>query len=52
MDFYQPTITLPAEESQYAKELFKELKQARQLEQKCIVKAQKDQKYQYDKSSK
>jgi len=31
MDFYQPVISLPAEESQYAKEQFKELKQARQL---------------------
>ena len=31
MNFYQPSMSLPAEESRYAKELFKELKQARQL---------------------
>jgi len=52
MDFYQPVIPLPAEESQYAKELFKELKQAKQLAQKCIIKAQHSQKQFYDKKSK
>jgi len=52
MNFYQPAKSLPVEESHYAKELFKELKHARQLAQKCIVKAQHSQKCHYDKRSK
>jgi len=43
MDFYQPAKSLPVETSHYAKELFNELKHARQLAQKCIVKAQHSQ---------
>lgn len=52
IDFYQPAKSLPVEESHYAKELVKELKHARQLAQKCIVKAQHSQKCYYDNRSK
>ena len=51
MDFCQPAMSSPAEESHYAKKLFKELKQARQLAQKCSFKAQWSLKYHYYKSS-
>jgi len=44
MDFIRQLRTLsPVEESHYVKELIKELKQAKQLAQKCIVKAQHSQ---------
>lgn len=52
LNFYQPTITMPIVETEYARELFKELKQARQLAQKTIQKSQKQQKVQYDKGAK
>ena len=44
--------SLPVEESHYTKELFKELKHARQLVQKRIVKSQHSQKCHYDKNRK
>ena len=52
LDFYHPTISMPLLETDYARELFKELKQARQLAQKSIGKSQGQQKVQYDKGAK
>ena len=52
LDFYHPTISMPVLETDYARELFKELKQARQLAQKTIEKSQGQQKVQYDKGAK
>ena len=52
LDFYHPTISMPILETDYARELFKELKQARQLAQKTIEKSQGQQKVQYDKGAK
>jgi len=54
MDFYQSVLSMPVVDSQYAKELFKELKQARQLAQKCVKKASKARRALtlYDKNSK
>ena len=51
LDFYHPALPLPALETDYARELFKELKQARQLAQKTIEKSQRQQKIQYDKGA-
>ena len=51
LDFYHPTLPMPALETDYAKELFRELKQARQLAQKTIEKSQRQQKIQYDKGA-
>ena len=52
LNFYQPTITMPLVETEYARELFKELKQATQLAQKTIQKSQGQQKVQCDKGAK
>jgi len=49
LDFYVPPPHFPVIETDYARELFKEVKQARQLAQKVIKQAQKDQ---YDKTAK
>lgn len=46
LDFYHPTMSMPVLETDYARELFKELKQARQLAQKTIEKSQGQQKVQ------
>ena len=52
LDFYHATKSMPLLETDYARELFKELKQARQLAQKSIGKLQEQQKVQYDKGAK
>ena len=51
LDFYQPVSSLPVLETDYAKELFAETKQARQLAKQNIERAQTAQKKQYDKHS-
>jgi len=52
LDFYLPPPCFPVIETDYARELFKEVKQARQLAQRTIKQAQKKQKWQYDKMAK
>ena len=52
LDFYLLPPCFPAIETNYAKKLLKEVKQARQLAQKAIRQAQKGQRYQYDKTAK
>jgi len=52
LDFYVPPPQFLVTETDYARELFKKVKQARQLAQKVIKQAQKGQKYQYDKNAK
>ena len=52
LDFYVPPPRFPVIQADYAKEMFKDVKQARQLAQKVIKQAQMGQKYQYDKTSK
>ena len=52
LDFYQPTSTMPALETDFARELFSDLKRARRLAQQEIKKAQGKQKQHYDKSAK
>ena len=49
LDFFAPTIPCPAIETDYAWELFQELKRARELARKSIQKAQGKQKVQYDR---
>ena len=44
LDFFAPTIPCPAIETDYAQELFQELKRARELARKSIQKAQGKQK--------
>ena len=51
MDFYAPMMKHPTIESEYGKEMFKELKQVHQLAKQNISKAQFGQKVQYDKST-
>jgi len=51
IDFYAPVIKYPTIESEYGRELFKELKQVRELARQNISKAQFGQKAQYDKSA-
>ena len=51
LDFYQPVSSLPVLETDYARELFAETKQARQLAKQNIERAQTAQKKQYDKHS-
>ena len=51
MDFYAPVMKHPTLESEYGKELFKELKQVREMAKQNIGRAQFGQKVQYDKSA-
>ena len=51
MDFYAPVMKHPTLESEYGKELFKELKQVREMAKQNIGRAQFEQKVQYDKSA-
>jgi len=48
-DFYAPVVKHRTIESDYGRELFKELKQVRELARQNISKAQFGQKVQYDK---
>ena len=52
LDFSLPVVKYPVVESEYAKELAKELKQARALAQKNIQARQREQKKYYDRRSK
>ena len=52
LDFYMPPSGCPTVETDYARELYKELKVARELASKNIKKAQSSQKTQYDNKSK
>ena len=52
LDFHAPAVRYPVIETEYGKELAKELKQARQLAKKQIQSAQHSQKKFYDKRSK
>jgi len=52
LDFYQPTSTMPIVETEFARELFSDLKRARKLAQQEIKKAQGKLTEQYDKSAK
>ena len=49
LNFYAPATNCPTVESEYARQLFKELKNARTLAKRNIQNAQKTQKKQYDK---
>ena len=49
LNFFVPAINCPTVETEYARELFKELKRARQVARKSIQSAQGIQKRQYDK---
>ena len=51
LDFYAPTIRVPTIESDYAKELFSEVKMDRHLAKQDIDKAQLAQKTSYDKET-
>lgn len=51
LDFYAPTIRVPTIESDYAKELFSELKMARHLAKQNIGKVQLAQRTSYDKET-
>jgi len=52
LDFYRPKPPAVTLESEYGRELFKELKQVRALARQSITRAQVSQKYQYDKEVK
>ena len=52
LDFYQPVQKMPVVESEFARELFEDLKYARKLAQQNIKKAQKQQKDSYDRATK
>ena len=52
LNFYQSADRMPVAETDYARELFSDLKYARKLAQEIITKAQKQQKSSYDKSAK
>ena len=49
MSRYQPVYSTPVLETEYAKELFQDLREARKLAQQNIKKAQHQQKKNYDK---
>ena len=49
LDFYTPKPQTVTIESEYGRELFKELKQIRALARQSIVRAQPSQKHQYGK---
>ena len=51
MDFCAPVMKHPTLESEYGKELFKELKQVREMAKQNIGRAQFGQKVKYDKSA-
>ena len=52
LNFYQPVVySTPVLETEYAKELFQDLREARKLAQQNIKKAQHQQKKNYDKSA-
>lgn len=51
LDIYVPRVKCPTVETDYGRELFKELRQAQQLARQNIVRAQASQKSQYDKSA-
>ena len=51
MDFYAPVMKHPTLESEYGKELFKELEQVCEMAKQNIGRAQFGQKVQYDKSA-
>lgn len=51
LDFYEPVVRAPTIESDYARELFTELKAARQLAKQSITKAQRTQKAMYDRKA-
>ena len=51
LDFYVPPVSLPTVTTDYARELFAELKTARQLARQNIGKAQAAQKTRYDKAA-
>ena len=48
LNFYSPPSCLPTVETNFARELYQELKLARDIAKKSINKAQKSQKTQYD----
>ena len=52
LDFYMLPSSCPTVETDHAKELYKELKIAREIANKNIKKAQSSQKTQYDKKAK
>ena len=49
LNFFVPAVNCPTIETEYARELFRELKKARQLARKSIQTAQGNQKKQYDR---
>ena len=51
LNFYQPAYSTPVLETEFAKELFKDMREARKLAQCNIKKAQHQQKQNYDKSA-
>ena len=51
LNFYQPVYSTPVLETEFAKELFQDLREARKLAQRNIKKAQHQQKQNYDKSA-
>jgi len=51
LNFYQPVYTAPVIETEFARELFQDLKHARKLAQQNIKKAQHQQKQSYDRSA-
>jgi len=52
MDFYMPPLGCPTVETDYARELYKELKLVREVAKQSIKRAQCSQKTQYDKKAK
>ena len=52
LNFYSPSSCLPTVETDFARELYQELKLARDIAKKSVNKAQKSQKTQYDKRAK
>lgn len=52
LNFYQPTYAAPVIETDCARELFQNLRQARRMAQQNIKKAQHQQKRSYDRSAK
>jgi len=52
LDFYAPKLKSVTIESEYGRELFKEMKQVRESVRHCIKKAQNSQKEQYDRCMK
>ena len=52
LNFYAPKLKSVTIESEYGRELFKEMKQVRESVRHCIKKAQNSQKEQYDRCTK